>query len=71
MDEVKIGSGFIQGILTKIIAKAVAKKLGVNLNLNFNDPITVKFDGEQAIVHLNANAKLSKEDLGKLVKDLV
>lgn len=71
MDELKIGSGFIQGILTRIIIKAVAKKLGVKLNLNFNDPLSVTFDGENALVHLNLNAKMSKEDLNKLVKDLV
>ena len=71
MDEVKIETGFMQGILSKIIAKAVSKKLGVNLNLKFINPIEVKFDGNQAVVNLNINAKLSKEDLAKLVKDLV
>lgn len=71
MDEVKIETGFMQGILSKIIAKAVSRKLGVNLNLKFASPIEVKFDGNQAVVNLNINAKLSKEDLAKLVKDLV
>lgn len=71
MDEVKIETGFVQGILSKIIAKAVSRKLGVNLNLKFTNPIEVKFDGNQAVVNLNINAKLSKEDLAKLVKDLV
>lgn len=71
MDELKIGSGFMQGILIRIIAKEVSKKLGVKLNLNFNDPLSVTFDGENVLVHLNLNAKMSKEDLNKLVKDLV
>ncbi len=71
MDEMKIASGFMQGLLTKIIGKVVAKKFGIGLNLKFDDPISVKFDGEQATVHLNVTANLSKEDLSKLLKDLV
>ena len=71
MDQMIIETGFVQSILARIVTKAASKKLGVNLSLNFNDPISVQFDGEQALLHLNVNAKMSKEDLGKLVKDLV
>jgi len=71
MDQMIIETGFVQSILARVVKKAVSKKIGVNLDLNFNDPISVQFDGEQALVHLNVNAKMSKEDLGKLVKDLV
>jgi len=71
MDEMRIETGFMQGILARIVTKAMSKKIGVNLNLNFNDPISVQFDGEQAVIHLNVNAKLSKQDLARLVKDLV
>lgn len=71
MDQMIIETGFVQSILARIVTKAVSKKLGVNLNLDFNDPISVQFDGEQAFIHLNVNAQMSKEDLGKLVKDLV
>lgn len=71
MDQMIIETGFVQSILARMVTKAVSKKIGVNLDLNFNDPISVQFDGEQAVIHLNVNAKLSKEGLGKLVKDLV
>lgn len=71
MDQMIIETGFVQSILARVVKKAVSKKIGVNLDLNFNDPISIQFDGEQALVHLNVNAKMSKEDLGKLVKDLV
>lgn len=71
MDQMIIETGFVQSILARVVKKAVSKKIGVNLSLNFNDPISVQFDGEQALVHLNVNAKMSKEDLGKLVKDFV
>lgn len=71
MDEMKIASGFMQGTLSRIIRKLVLKKLGIEPNLKFEDPISVKFDGEKATVHLNVTASLSKEDLSKLLKDLV
>lgn len=71
MDEVRIQTGFVQGIITKLIRKIVAKKLGVDLGIMFNEPISIKFDGENANVHLNVSAALSKDDLSKLLKDLV
>lgn len=71
MDEVKIQSGFVQGIITKLVRKIVAKKLGVDLGIVFNEPISIKFDGENANVRLNVSAALSKDDLSKLLKDLV
>lgn len=71
MDEVKIQTGFVQGIITKLIRKIVAKKLGVDLGIMFNEPISVKFDGENANVRLSVTAALSKDDLSKLLKDLV
>lgn len=71
MDEVKIQSGFVQGIITKFVRKIVAKKLGVDLGIVFNEPISITFDGENANVRLNVSAALSKDDLSKLLKDLV
>lgn len=71
MDEMRIQSGFMQGIITKLIRKAVAKKLGVDLGIMFREPISIKFDGENANVNLSITAALSKEDLSKLLKDLV
>lgn len=71
MDEMRIASEFMQGIIAKVVSKIMTKKLGVGLNLKFNDPIFVKFDGDQAIVNLNVMAKMSKDDLSKLLKDLV
>ena len=71
MDEMKIASGFMQGTIARIVRKLVFKKLGVEPNFKFEDPAIVRFDGEKFIVHLNATVTLSKEDLSKLLKDLV
>lgn len=71
MDEVNIRTGFIQGILVKVIKKAIKQKAGISPELQFNDPIQVIFDGNKVKVHLSLDAELEKEDLQKLLKDLV
>lgn len=70
MDEMKIASGFVQGVIVRIVRKLVFKKLGIEPDLKFEDPVSVRFDGEKATLHLNVTAGLSKEDLSKLLKDL-
>lgn len=71
MDQMRIESDFMQGILARVVMKAITKKSGIVANLDFNDPISVTFDGEQAVVHLNLDARISKENLAKLVKDFI
>lgn len=71
MDQMRIESDFVQGILARVVTKAITKKSGIVTNLDFNDPISVTFDGEQAVVHLNLDARISKENLAKLVKDFI
>ena len=71
MDERRIGSKYLQGIISKIIKSVIRKRLGVEADVQFNDPITVSFDGENANVHVNLNATLSRNDLDKLLKDII
>ena len=71
MDEMHIGSKYLQGIISKIIKSVIRKKLGVEADVQFNDPISVTFDGEKANVHVNVNATLGRDDLDKLLKDLI
>lgn len=71
MDEMVIASSFMQNTITRILTKIVAKKLGINLSLlKFDDPVSLRFDGEEATVHVSVTAKLPKEDLSKLLKDI-
>ena len=71
MDEMHIGSKYLQGIISKIVKSVIRKKLGVEADVQFNDPISVTFDGENANVHVNVNATLGRDDLDKLLKDLI
>lgn len=71
MDEINIRTGFFQGIIVKIIKKVIRQKTGYNLDLRFNDPIQVNFDGDKVKVHLNLDIELGKDDLQRILKDLV
>lgn len=71
MDEVNIRSGFLQGIIVKIIKKVIRQKTGYDPELKFNDQIQMIFDGDKVKVHLNFDAELKKEDLQRILKDLV
>ena len=71
MDEVNIKTGFMQAIIAKIIKKVIKQKTGYDPNLTFNDPIQMIFDGDKIKVHLNFDAELRKEDLQRILKDLV
>ena len=71
MDEINIRTGFFQGIIVKIIKKAIRQKTGYSPELRFNDPIQVNFDGDKVKVHLNLDIELGKDDLQKILKDLV
>ena len=71
MDEINIRTGFFQGIIVKVIKKAIRQKTGYNPELRFNDPIQVNFDGDKVKAHLNLDIEFGKDDLQRILKDLV
>lgn len=71
MDTMKINTGFMQNLIAKIIKKTIQKKLGVDVDVRFNGPISVEINDNQATVDLGITASMPKEDLTKLLKDLV
>ena len=71
MDQMRIESDFMQGILAHAVATAILKKSGIVTSLEFNDPISITFDGEQAMIHISADARISKENLIKLATDFI
>ena len=71
MDEMRIGSKYLQGIISRIIRTVIRKKLGVEAEVQFNDPISVSFDGDQASVHVSVDATMGREDLDKLLKRIL
>lgn len=66
MDEMKITSKFTTNIVSKIITKILKQKLGYNAELKLN-AIKINLDDEQAHVHLDVDAYISKEELLKII----
>lgn len=71
MDEMNIGTGFMQTLLVKILKKVIKEKTGYYPEIQINDPIKVSFDGEKLKMHLDLDVELRKEDLQDIVKNLV
>ena len=66
MDEMKITSKFTTNIVSKIITKILKQKLGYNAELKLN-AIKINLDDEQAHIHLDVDADISKEELLKII----
>lgn len=71
MDEMIIKSDFMRGIITKILRKALKKKLSIDANIDVKD-IHVVFDEDNANIHLELDANMSKSDLmGLLIRNKI
>lgn len=70
MDHMVIRTKFMKNLIAKIMRRTLRKKLGYEMEFDISD-LEVTFDDGtgKAVVHLNANATMDKEELKKLIKD--
>lgn len=68
MDEMKITSKFITGIVSKLV-NGWLKKKEHNVKVKLNG-IQITVYEEEAHIHLDVDADLSKEELDKLLKNV-
>ena len=66
MDEMRIGSKFITGIISKLLVTVVKQKLGYNIDLKLNAVNTTVGDGK-AHVHLDIDAEVSNEEIMRIL----
>lgn len=69
MDEMKIGSKFTTGIISKLAALAIRNKFGYDIKLNLNEVNATVVDGKTHI-HLDVDAELEKDELTKILKNI-
>lgn len=69
MDEMKIGSKFTTGIVSKLVNMAIRKKFGYEVELKLNEINATVIDGKTH-VHLDVDAELDKEELMKILKSV-
>ena len=70
MDEMRIGSGLLKGIVAKAIKKVLKKKFNVDVDVMLNE-FYITNDGEKASVHLNVNAEMTSKALGELAEEVI
>lgn len=69
MDEMKIQSKFLTGLISKIITKNVKKQLGTDCNVSINE-ITFKNDGSKTTVKLNIEAGIETSKIPEILNKL-
>ncbi len=69
MDEMKIGSKFTTGIISKLLSMVIRKKLGYEVELKLNEVNATVIDGKTH-VHLDVDAELDKEELMKILTSI-
>lgn len=68
MDELRIKTNFMKGMICRLIRFTVKKSLDCDVDLDLKD-LNVVSDGEQIHIQLNAEAVLKAEDVKKLLKE--
>jgi len=66
IDEMKIGTSFMKGMVSKVINLTLKRKLGYNVGVQLND-FNVKVTDEKAHVHLNIDCDMSQAELTKIL----
>lgn len=69
MDEMKIGSKFTTGIISKLANLAIRKKFSYDVKLNLNEFDAAIVDGKTHI-HLDIDADFEKDELTKILKSI-
>lgn len=65
-----LNTGWMKTLISKAITFGVTKKAGIKADLGIND-LVVEDDENGVTLHLDVTVKMSKEELEKIVKDLI
>lgn len=68
MDEMKIQSKLLRGVIAKVIRKAVRNKFGCDVSIDLNG-FYISYDDVKATIHLDAKAVMDKSNLEGILKD--
>ncbi len=69
MDEMRIQSGFMKGIVSKIFAGMLKKKTGADATVKLNDLKCSVMD-DKALVHLDIYAEMPRKDFEAMITKL-
>lgn len=69
MDELKITSRLMRGLVSKMISRAVYNKLGYKIDIRLNE-LHVEIIEGTARIHIDADGGMSNKEFMKLVKNV-
>ena len=69
MDEMKISTRLMKGLIAKIVKTMIKKKVGYDVDIRLND-LVITNDDNKAHVHLNVDAELNKDELAKILETI-
>ena len=69
MDEMKIKSGFMTGIIAKLVKKMIKKHLGCDMDISIQE-LTLLSNDEKAHIHIDIDGIMTREELKKLLKEV-
>ena len=67
MDELRITSSLMKGIVSKILETVLHKTLGYKAKIQVND-FKATHDGNKVIVHLNIDGEIDESEFKKILK---
>lgn len=70
MDELKIRTPFMKGIIGKILSKLISKKLGKEVKIEFQNIAVENYENGLRF-QVSASGEISKEEFKALIKDLL
>lgn len=65
-----LNTGWMKSLISKAITFGVTKKAGIKANLGIND-LEIADDEEGVTLHLDVTVKMSKEELERIIRDLM
>lgn len=69
MDEMKIKSKFMRGVIAKLVGRMVKRKVGYEVDIQLNEFAVTITDGV-GHVHVNVDAELNKDELMRLLGEI-
>lgn len=68
MDELRIKTNFMKGMICRLIRFTVKKSLGCDVDIDLKD-LNVVSDGDKIHIQLNAEAVVEADDVERILKE--
>ena len=69
MDELRLSTKFMRGIVAKLLSKAISKKIGYDVSIQLNG-LEAKGEDEQISIHADVDVNVNKDEFLKIIKSI-